>query len=198
MTTNRSIVINSVQPATLGLRHPLGVDLDLHLTMKKQDNSPVDPTLTQFVLLPRSRGGMFPYDMEAYDVANGVARVEVPGTNLTDVSGCSVEVYSRAPNDTPGDPPKPTGLLARGVIVFEGSGYSSQGPQGMINVPVVTGPPGPMGATGQRGSMWFTGSGDPTPLAPGLSNALDGDMYLDEANGNVWRLVGTSWVRGTF
>ena len=48
--------------------------------------------------------------------------------------------------------------------------------------------PGPVGPQGPRGSRWFTGDGDPT--VPGLL----GDMYLDDASGDIWTWNGTAWV----
>jgi hypothetical protein len=50
-----------------------------------------------------------------------------------------------------------------------------------------------VGATGQRGSIWFTGTGPPA-----VTGMLIGDMYLDEATGDVWRYDGALWLRGTF
>jgi hypothetical protein len=201
---NRIITVTGIEPAPLSLRWPLGIDLDLRVTMRRQNGSPIDPTLAQFVLLPRSQGGVYPYDMTAADVSQGIASVSVPGTSLTDRSGYGIELYARAPNA--GDPAKPVSLAARGTLRTEGSAYSSSGPMNMINIPVVTGPPGAAGAqgpvgpggspgaAGQRGSMWFTGSG-----APGvISGSQTGDMYLDENNGDVYRYANGVWTRGTF
>ena len=75
--------------------------------MRDQKNVPVDPSLAQFVLLPRSKGGVYPYDMQAVDIPNGKARVEVPGTSPTDISGYNIELYPRRANEVPGDPPMP-------------------------------------------------------------------------------------------
>jgi hypothetical protein len=193
---NRTIIVNGIEPAPLSLRHPLGTSLDLRLTMRTQRDTPVDPTLTQFVLLPRSHGGIYGYDMQAYDVANGIARVEINGTALADSAGYGIEVYSRQPNPSgePTDPPVPTALIATGVMAMQGVAHQKMGPLGMITVPTVTGPAGPPGATGQRGSIWTTGTG--APAASG--NELAGDMYLNEANGDVWRYDGALWRLGQF
>lgn len=195
MIRERSIVVNNIEPAVLSLRHPLGINLDLNVRMARQDGTAVDPTLAQFVLLPRSLGGVYPYDMTVYDLTNGIANVAVPGTMLTDRAGYSIELYSREANQAEGDPPLPTGLMARGVLVTEGSAYTRSGPMNLINVPVVVGPTGPTGPAGTRGSLWFTGNGDPTPDIGDIQN---GDMYLDEDTGNVWRYDGATWVKGTF
>jgi hypothetical protein len=179
--TTRNIVITGIEPATLSLRHPLGINLDLLVKMTSQNGTPVDPTLAQFVMLPRSLGGVYPYDMVAQDVTNGVASVFVPGTMLTDTVGYNLEIYSRKANEAPGDPLLPTGLLARGALITEGSAYTSSGPMNMINIPVVGGPPGPPGEAGARGSVWTTGLGPPVST----TGALPGDMYLDQMTGDV-------------
>src|SRR5262245_20607766 len=49
--------------------------------------------------------------------------------------------------------------------------------------------PGPPGPPGPRGSQWTTGTG-----APSATNAAIGDMYLDNASGQVWTWDGTTWV----
>jgi hypothetical protein len=202
---NRTIYLTGIEPAPLSLRHPLGTSLDLMLTMKSQRDTPVDPTLTQFVLLPRSHGGIYAYDMQAYDVANGIARVEINGTAFTDMAGYGIEVYARQPNPSgePTDPPVPTALIAQGTMAMQGIAHQKMGPLGMISVPTVTGPAGPTGATGavgptgdtgQRGSVWYTGTSDPGTIA----GQLVGDMYLNETTGDVWRFNGEIWLRGSF
>lgn len=52
------------------------------------------------------------------------------------------------------------------------------------------GPAGPTGATGQRGSEWFTGSGAPGTVA----GALSGDLYLVTSTGTYYTYNGTSWT----
>jgi hypothetical protein len=200
---NRTIHLNNIEPAQLSLRHPLGINLDLGLTLKAQNGTPVDPTLAQFVLMPRSLGGVYPYDLTLVDAVNGQGRVKVPGTSLTDRSGYTIELYLRQENEVDGDPPLPTQLAARGVLRTEGLAYTSYGPQSMINIPVVVGPPGPQGdpgigiqgapgEDGERGTKWTTGTGDPTTPPP--LDTLKGDYYLDQASGNVWQYNGVDWV----
>ena len=168
------------------MRHPLGIDLDLRLTLKSQTGATVDPTplYPQFVLIPRSSGGVSPYDMQAYDAANGIASLHVPGASLTDRNGYGIEIYAREI-----DPLKPSGLMARGQMVTDGYAYSSPGPLSMINVPVIEGPPGPQGEPGigiqgepgepgERGSKWTSGPGEPSSPPP--LDTLTGDMYLDD------------------
>lgn len=202
----RAIIhLNDVEPAPLSLRHPMGVDLDLTVTLMQQDGVPVDPStlLPQFALLPRSLGGFYGYAMETTDAANGKASVHVPGTAISDRAGYTVELYQCRANDVPGDPALPVGLLAQGVLAIQGTAYTKYGPLGMISVPTVTGPPGPQGPAGigiqgepgedgERGSLWTTGVGD--PVTPPPVGTLTNDMYLDQTTGNVWQYNGVDWV----
>ena len=200
----RTIFVNDIEPAPLSIRHPLGVNLDLNLTMLMQNGSPAQLAVEpQFVLLPRSKGGVRPYDMTIIDAVNGNTRIQIPGFDLNDVSGYGIELYTREANAVEGGPPVPTGLAAKGTLATQGSAYAIDAPLSIINMPMVVGPPGPeglvgpqgeIGATGQRGSVWTTGSGAPTST----ENILPGDMYLDEANGDVWRYDGAVWMKGTF
>lgn len=198
---NRVIVINPIEPALLSIRSPLGIALDLGLTFQKQDGSPVDPdTLKpQIALMPRSSFGVWPFDVTTASSEQGLANVSVPGNVLMDPAGYSIELYARRTADNPANPPVPTSMLAKGVLRTEGLAYQQFGPLEMINVPTIVGPPGPAGPpgeAGQRGSMWFTGDGDPTETG----GKIDGDMYLNNLNGDVWRFNGNTlmWVLGTF
>lgn len=206
--TQRTIVINEIEPALLSLRSPLGVALDLTITFRQQNLTPIDPTplKPQLALLPRSRIGVYPYDVAIADAVNGIGNVKVPGTALVDPNGYNLELYQRRTADNPADPPVAVGMLAKGVLRLDGSAYASTGPLSMINIPVVTGPAGPAGPqgasikgdpgpTGQRGSVWTTGMGPPVAL----TGVLPGDMYLDESNGDVWKFDSvTGWTLGTF
>lgn len=206
---NRTIIINPVEPSFLSLRSPLGIALDLGLTFRAQDGEPVDPgtLMPQLALLPRSAGGVFAYDCVTTGAGDGLANVTVPGNALIDVSGYSVELYSRREADNPVNPPVPTALIAKGVLRLEGSAYQQSGPLGMITVPTIVGPPGPPGPegpTGERGSMWFTGNGPPATTV-GTEDKITGDMYLDnglpptmDGAGDVWRFNGDTWVLGVF
>jgi hypothetical protein len=183
----RNITINNVEPAALSLRWPLGVNLDLAVTMKNLrgetiDQTPMHPLL---VLLPRSQGGADPYDMEI-DAANQSSRALVHGSSLTDVSGYNLEIYQREA----GTPPTSIGLLARGALITEGSSYGAHGAMSMANPHIVEGPQGPAGPQGPRGSLWFTGVGAPGTI-PG---AMHGDLYLDKASGDVWQFENGTWV----
>jgi hypothetical protein len=203
---NRTIDLSPVEPARLSLRHPLGTNLDLVLTIRDWTGAYANTAtlMPQLALLPRSEGGTYAYDMEAYDPANGIARVSINGAAFTDRLGYNIEVYSRQPNPSGvgSDPPVPVALIAEGVMAMQGVAYKKMGPLGMISVPTVVGPagakgetgsPGPAGSPGMRGSIWTTGSG-----APAVAGVVEGDMYLDEATGDVYRWSGTAWLRGNF
>lgn len=199
---SRTITLNPVEPAFLSLRTALGVGLDLELTFRNQHDAPVNPDtlLPQIVLLPRSRGGMFPYPVETTSPEAGTAAVSVPSTVLVDRSGYTLELYSRRVAENPDDPPVATGLIAKGVVALDGEAFQRWGPLGMVNVPVIVGPPGPtgpqgeqgiQGETGPRGSIWTSGPG--APVVTGTEEASD--MYLDETSGDVWRFeAGVGWV----
>lgn len=206
MTTRATIVLNPIEPAGLSIRHALGVNLDLQIALQSQVGTPVDPTplLPQLALMPRSWPSIYAYDLPTIDGPLGTCGAMVPGIALMDPAGFNIEVYFRRVADPATDPPLPTSLAARGVLALQGSAYAAMGPLGMINVPVIAGPPGPPGPAGApgapgqpgtpgtRGSIWLTGTGDPTVTV----GVLDGDMYLDELNGNVWRYDGGVWLLG--
>ena len=88
-----------------------------------------------------------------------------------------------------------SGLTPRRSFKMFGIGMITPPPQEFVVYSVkggsIAGPSGPAGASGQRGSVWTTGSGPPSPDTA----SLVGDMYLNEANGDVWRYDGGSWVR---
>jgi hypothetical protein len=184
----RSIVLNNIEPAALSLRHPLGVNGDLALTVRNQKGEVLDqaPLYPLLILLPRSQGGVDPYDMEV-DIADNSSRALVHGSALTDPAGYGLEVYQREA----GDPPTSTALMARGVLATEGSAYGAKGRMIMANPVVVTGPPGPPGPSGARGAYWFTGNGPPGALTSGVAG---GDMYLDKLNGDIWQFNGSEWI----
>ena len=49
---------------------------------------------------------------------------------------------------------------------------------------------GATGATGTRGSLWYSGTGAPGTISGQLAN----DFYLDNSTGNVYELIGSSWA----
>jgi hypothetical protein len=62
-------------------------------------------------------------------------------------------------------------------------GGGGEGPQGPA------GPAGPAGAAGTPGEKWWTGAGDPV----GVTGSLDGDLYLDTTDGQVWERIAGAW-----
>ena len=194
---NRTIVINNVEPAILSMRAPMGIELNVGLKFLKQDaTTPIDiaTLLPQLAILPRSRGGIYAYEVEPVDGQLGLGTVNIPGTALIDMSGYTLELYQRRPATNPDDPKVATGLLAKGTMALEGKSYIQYGPLGMINTPVVTGPPGPQGEQGPRGATWTSGIGAPVVTGSEIAD----DMYLDTSTGNVWKFTGTAWTMGTF
>lgn len=164
---SRTIVLNPIEPSLLSVRSALGADLDLGITFLRQDQSPVDPgtLLPQLALMPRSRGGIYAYDVATTSAVFGQASVTVPGAAMIDPAGYNIELYSRKPNVVPTDPPVPASLLATGVLRLDGGAYVSMGPLGMINVPVVAGPAGPQGVVGPVGPQGAA-STVPGPTGP--------------------------------
>lgn len=149
----KNVIINPVEPSPLSIRAATGVPLNVVLTFFDLTMTPVDPTpyLPQLALMPRSILRVSAYDLDTVDAGAGTCSAEVPGTFLNDVNGYNVEVYSRRTADNPDDPPVPVKLLAKGVLRLEGSAYMVGGPLGMIAVPVVVGPQGPVGPQGETG-----------------------------------------------
>lgn len=87
------------------------------------------------------------------------------------------------------------GLTPRKIFRMFGIGPVSPPPQEYIVFNAkggsIQGPAGTPGQQGQRGSIWTTGTGPPSPDMA----AIVGDMYLNEANGDVWRHDGATWAR---
>ena len=46
------------------------------------------------------------------------------------------------------------------------------------------------GATGPRGSLWFTGAGMPSSLTiPDYDSLKVGDMYIDQNDGGIYQMI---------
>jgi Collagen triple helix repeat (20 copies) len=110
---------------------------------------------------------------------------------------------SVAPPPTPGDGyittdtghlwvyqgPDPNNNISKwtdvGNITGPAGPQGPQGPTGSQGAPGPAGADGSPGAPGARGSLWYSGPG-----APGtIGGSLPGDMYLDTASGDVYKLV---------
>ena len=90
---NRTITVSDIEPATLSLRSPSGIDLALYILMKRQNGEGLDQTMAQPVLQlePRSGGNGVTYT-GAYDVAGGV-KFTVPGSDLKDANGYRLSIW---------------------------------------------------------------------------------------------------------
>ena len=198
MQHNAVIDVNPVEPVRIGFRQARGASFRCRFTFKVPDavapSSHTRPTAglrstledsPQLVFRPRSRGGAYGYDLVIDDLQAGTASVAIDGAFFNDPSGYLVELYTR---DSSGHP---LALVAKGEMALDGGAYAYEGPFGPLTLPTPpageTGPmgpagpastvPGPAGADGTRGSMWFTGEGAPI----GGENYIEGDMYLRPA-----------------
>lgn len=64
----------------------------------------------------------------------------------------------------------------------------AEGPTGAVGPTGAEGPTGATGATGAAGSVWHSGSG-----APGAELGVNGDFYINTANGDVYKKTDGSW-----
>lgn len=196
MQHEATIHVNPTGPVPIGFASAAGVPGTFRFYFKTQGNLPfpaVDAYYPQMVLKPFRRTGAFGYDIVVDDIPGGSGVATVPAPVLND--DYSVEVYSR---DSLG---QPLAMFAHGRIDLKGSAYAIGGPLGPMSYPVgptgPAGPPGPTGASGapgapgSRGSTWFTGVGPPVGV-PGPF--VEGDMYLNETNGDVYRWANGTWT----
>lgn len=197
---------NPVEPVRIGFRQARGESFRCRFLFKRPElasgavagqvvQGPT-PLATidespQLVFRPRSRGGALGYDLTINDAVAGTADVAIDGAAFNDPAGYYCELYTR---DSSGHPLR---MVAHGEVAFTGSAYAYEGPFGPMTLPTPpAGPPGPEGPAGApstipgpagepgtRGTMWFTGEGPPA----GGENFIEGDMYLDVSNGEIWR-----------
>ena len=144
----------------------------------------------QLVLRPFTSGTISGYDITVDDSAGASGLAVIPGSVMND--RFNIEVYTRNNLLQPQD------MLACGRVDLTGYGYVaysplapasySQGPAGPV------GPAGAQGAAGEqgvRGSRWYTGAGAPGAVP---DSRIEGDMYLDETTGDVWRWSDGAWT----
>lgn len=195
---HRHVYVGPAEPSPLSVRQAVGIDLELNLTFHQQNEGGVNRfdltnAYPQIVLAPRSSRQVYGYDITPTDAVNGLGSVTVPGMVFNDPHGHNLEIFLRDANG------KPTALVARGEAVPYWGSYQTSSPLSPMTIPVIEGPPGPTGPAGPsgtpgtRGSVWLTGTGDPS-VAVGSAGVLPGDMYLDNSNGDVWRYDGTTWA----
>jgi hypothetical protein len=93
-------------------------------------------------------------------------------------------------------------MLACGRIDLTGYGYAIYGPlapasysTGPVGPAGPIGPRGVQGDPGLRGSRWYTGPGAPGTVP---DTRIEGDMWLDETSGDVWRWSAATATWGAF
>jgi hypothetical protein len=88
MNVNKLVVVNPVEPSPLSFRAPLGVSTRLDVTYLTPAGNAISSDLAaQLQLTGRSSARTISYFMPATDIANGRARTNIPGGDLTDING---------------------------------------------------------------------------------------------------------------
>jgi hypothetical protein len=181
-----TIFVNPTLPDEIGFAQAAGTPGDVRFYFKAPDGLPyveIADLNPQLVMRPFTSSGAFGYDIVVNDVTGASGIATIPGSTMND--RFNIEVYTRDVEDRPLD------LLACGRIDLTGYGYIKYGP--LSPATYSTGPMGPAGPQGPRGiqgeqgvrgSRWYTGVGAPIVVA---DVRMEGDMYLDESNGDVWR-----------
>ena len=190
------IYVNPTLPDEIGFSQAAGMPGDVRFYFKTPDGLPyveIADLNPQMVMRPFTSGGIFGYDIVVNDVTGASGIATVPGSAMNDKF--NIEVYTRDVEKRPLD------MIACGRIDLTGYGYMKYGPLSPATYSTgPVGPAGPMGprgavgdtgAQGERGSRWFTGAGAPVIGGPGM---VEGDMYLDESNGDVWRWSAGTWT----
>jgi len=185
-----TIYIDPVGPVPVGFAQAAGLPGDIRFDFKTQGNLAypnIADLYPQIVLRPFTSHSLFAYDIAINDPTGASGIATIPGGTIND--RCSVEVYTR---NSIGNPQR---MIAVGRIDLTGYAYTTsgplgpasypQGPQGPAGPQGSTGAAGPTGSPGLRGSRWYTGAGAPSGVIP--DDRVDGDMYLDETTGDVWR-----------
>jgi hypothetical protein len=185
-------------PVPIGFAEASGMPGDFRFDFKTQSNVPftgVVDWFPQLVMRPFTRSGAFGYDIVIDDPTGASGIAKVPGSVMDDVF--HLEVYVRNSEG------QPQAMIAYGRHDLTGYGYKQSSYLSPATYEVgPAGPAGPQGATGvqglpgdpgERGSRWYTGAGAPGMLP---DDRVDGDMYLDETNGDVWRwsVTARAWV----
>jgi hypothetical protein len=198
MSHHATIYIDPTGPAPVGFAQAAGMPGDIRFDFKTQGNLAypnVANLYPQLVLRPFTRPDIHAYDITIDDPTGASGIAIVPGVVMND--RFSIEVYSR---NATGAPQR---MIAVGRADLNGYGYVSTGPLGPASYP--TGPAGPAGAVGAtgaegppggpgvRGSRWYTGAGAPSASVP-PGERVEGDMWLNETNGDVWRWDGATWL----
>jgi hypothetical protein len=193
------VYVDPTGAAPIGFAQAAGMPGDIRFDFKTQTGlayPDIVDLYPQLVLRPFTQTQISAYDIVINDPTGASGIATVPGSVMND--RFSAEVYSR---NSIGQPQK---MLAVGRIDLTGYGYISNsplspaaatiGPSGPAGPQGSTGAQGPTGIPGERGSRWYTGAGPPSGLVP--DTRVDGDMWLDESNGDVWRWSATfsTWL----
>lgn len=116
---------------------------------------------------------------EGMAVAGEEPQYVVRGLTLEQLAGLPAEIREGAVQ-------KATGIILVPGPMGPPGRQGEIGPQGP---PGETGPAG--GPAGSRGSLWFSGHGNPTSTTGVRTN----DHYLDVDSGNIWIFEGIRWVK---
>jgi hypothetical protein len=181
-----TIYVNPTLPDQIGFAQAAGVPGDVRFYFKGLDGMPYADIVglnPQLVMRPFTANSIYGYDIAIIDVSGASGIATLPASVMNDKF--NIEVYTR------NDQLQPQDMIACGRIDLTGYGYMVYSPLAPASYSVgpagATGPqgaPGTAGAPGVRGSRWYTGAGAPGTL-PDVR--VEGDMYLDENNGDVWR-----------
>jgi hypothetical protein len=88
MNVNKAITLNTIEPAPLSFRAPMGLETRLNVTFLDQSGAPHTQDLAaQLQLTGRSSERTLYYQMPSSDVVNGKARAIIPAETLTDPNG---------------------------------------------------------------------------------------------------------------
>lgn len=181
-----TIHIQPVGFSPIGFAQAAGMPGDIRIDFRTQSNQPYTEIAglnPQLVLKPFHMPVANAYDIVIDDPTQASGLATIPGPVMND--RFRVEVYTR---NASGNPQR---MIAAGRVDLSGDAYQTYGPLSPASYPAgPAGPPGPMGPAGLpgvRGSRWYTGAGAPASV-PGTR--VDGDMWLDEATGDVWRWDG--------
>jgi hypothetical protein len=193
-----TIYVNPTMPDNVGFAQAMGTPGDVRFYFKSPDGLPYSEIANlnpQLVMRPFTLGGIFGYDIDIHDVSGASGIATVPASVMND--RFNIEIYTR------NDLLQPQDMLACGRVDLTGYGYAAYGPLAPASYSIgPAGPAGPMGprgvagmdgAEGMRGSRWYVGVGPPTVVP---DQRIEGDMYLDETNGDVWRWDSThsTWL----
>ena len=196
-----TIYVNPTAPDEIGFAQAMGTPGDVRFYFKTPDGlayAEIANLNPQLVMRPFTSRGIYGYDIVVNDVVGASGIATVPGSVMNDKF--NIEVYTRDSELRPLD------MIACGRIDLTGYGYMqygplapatyATGPSGPAGPMGPTGAQGPIGAAGVRGSRWYTGIGPPSLAIP--DDRIDGDMYLNESNGDVYRWSGTTMMWTSF